>query len=93
MPKSMYRRKFKSPKPYSPFFNRQPEKEGGREVLLKDVKKGDFFRRKPDANTTFMKGDYFRDGGFNKYGASDAEDMNREIFLKGNTKVWVDFTY
>ena len=65
----------------------------GREVLLKNVKKGDFFRRTPDANTTFIKGDYFRDGGFNKYGASDAEDMNREVFLKGNTKVWVDFTY
>ena len=86
MPKSMYRKKWQSRKPYSRSFS-------GREVLLKNVKKGDFFRRTPDANTTFIKGDYFRDGGFNKYGASDAEDMNREVFLKGNTKVWVDFTY
>ena len=30
------------------------------QVQIKDVKKGEFIRRKPEAKTTYIKGDYDR---------------------------------
>lgn len=61
------------------------------QVQIKDVKKGDYFRRKPDAKTTYIRGQYDRTE--KDYSCIDDMDMNREIFLKGSTKVWVGFTY
>ena len=61
------------------------------ERLLKDVKKGDYFRRKPDAKTVYIRGQYDRTE--KDYSCIDDMDINREIFLKGSTKVWVGFTY
>lgn len=67
------------------------------EVQLKDVKKGEFIRRKPDAKTTYIRGEYVRliwmTGVNYRYSCIDDMDINREIFLKGTTKVWVGFTY
>ena len=36
-----------------------------KKVALKDLKKGDEFKRKPDANKSFVKGDYNRKSFFN----------------------------
>ena len=63
------------------------------QVQLKDVKKGEFIRRKADAQPTFVRGAYVRYDGWNRYSLTDFYDTNREIFLKGTTKVWVGFTF
>ena len=69
----------------------QVQKVGMQQVQIKDVKKGDYFRRKPDAKTTYIRGQYDRTE--KDYSCIDDMDINREIFLKGTTKVWVGFTY
>ena len=62
------------------------------EVQLKDVKKGEFIRRKPDAKTTYIRGNYVRYEGWNRYSLLEWFG-SKEIFLKGSTKVWVGFTF
>lgn len=60
-------------------------------MKLKDVKRGEFIKRKPDANKTFTKGEYDRE--FKKYRCDDQDDISRDILLGGNTIVYVGFTY
>lgn len=62
-----------------------------RKVNIEDVKKGDYVRRKPDAKTTFVRGEYCRSD--KKYEISDFEDMNRWVSLKKGTAVFVDFDF
>ena len=63
-----------------------------KEVRLRAVKKGEFIRRKPDAKTTFKRGDYVREDGWNRYSLIEWFG-DKEIFLKGTTKVWIGFTF
>lgn len=58
---------------------------------LRDVKPGDFVRRKADAKTTYVKGAY--DRASKTFSLTDFDDMNREIFLKPTTLVWVGFDF
>jgi len=58
---------------------------------LRDVKPGDFVRRKQDSKTTYVKGAY--DRASKTFSLTDFDDMNREIFLKPTTLVWVGFTF
>jgi hypothetical protein len=60
-------------------------------VQLKDVPKGEHFKRKIDAKTIWIR-DYY-DAGSKTYRCEDADDMNREMFLKGTTMVYIGFTY
>lgn len=60
-------------------------------IKLKDVKRGDYIKRKPDANKVFTKGEYDRE--FKKYRCDDQDDISRDILLRGNTTVYVGFTY
>ena len=69
----------------------EPKCDGARPVLLKDVKRGDFVRRKADAKTTFTRGDYVRE--CKQYSLVDWEDINREVFLKGTTIVYIGFDF
>ena len=69
----------------------QVQKTGMKQVQIKDVKKGEFIRRKPEAKTTFIRGQY--DRSMKDYSCTDFMDTNREIFLKGTAKVWIDFTF
>ena len=58
---------------------------------LKDVKKGDFVKRKIDSNKIFIRGDYCR---FEKrYELIDVDDVNRFVYLKGSTAVFIGFDY
>lgn len=59
---------------------------------LRHVKQGDTFKRKPDAITTFIRNHYNRKDDFGpaNFSASDSDDMNREIFLKPSTLVFVE---
>jgi len=58
---------------------------------LSDLKKGEFFKRKPTARKVYTKGDY--DRGSKKYGCGDYEAAGDEIFLTGDTMVYVGFDY
>lgn len=59
---------------------------------LKDVKKGEFFRTTNNENgIVYVKGDYDRSD--KKYSCYAWKDYNKEIFVKGNKNVFVDFTY
>jgi hypothetical protein len=58
---------------------------------IKYLPKGEYFKRKPDAKSIYVRGEYVREE--KKYSCYDTEDINREIFLKGDTVVYVGFTY
>jgi hypothetical protein len=68
-------------------------------IKLKDVKLGDYIRRKPDALKTYTRGSYIRDLNwntmkpYNQYALEDTDDICREIFLKGSTIVFIDFEF
>jgi hypothetical protein len=62
-----------------------------RTVPLRTIKSGEFFRRRIDAKTTFVRGDYDRTD--KKFEAYDFEDINRFVYLKGATPVFVEFEF
>lgn len=64
-------------------------------IELRKVKFGAYFKRKPNAKTEFIRGYYNRKSqwGFASFGCEDTEDMNREIFLKPSTMVYIEPTY
>ena len=61
------------------------------EIALRHVGKGDLVKRKPDAKTVYVVNHY--DRASKTYSLSDWNDMNREIFLKPSTMVYVGFTF
>jgi len=60
-------------------------------IQLKDVKSGDFIKRKPDAKKVFTKGDY--DRAEKKYWCDDWDDISRGLLLKGTTVVYIGFDF
>ena len=62
---------------------------------LKDLKKGEYFTRKPieepKESQVLIKGDYDRAG--KKYGCQHWNDMNYEVFIKASATVYTDFTF
>ena len=58
---------------------------------LRLVKRGEYFKRKPDARSVYRRGEY--DRSTKRISATDFEDMNREVFLNPDTLVHVDFTF
>ena len=61
------------------------------QVKIEDVKKGDFVRRKADSKTTYTTNGYCR---FNKrYEINDWDDINRWMYLKKGTLVYIGFTF
>ena len=66
-----------------------------KKVLLKNVKRGDVFKRKPDALTIFIRDHYNRADSWGpaNYTCTDWEDIGRCIYLKGNTPVFINFDY
>ena len=68
------------------------EKEAGvQAVQLKDVKKGELIKRKPDAKKVFTKGDYCRFD--KKYSCDDWDDISRCVMIKGSTIVYIGFDF
>lgn len=63
-----------------------------KKVELRKVKEGAYFKRKPSAKTEYIRNHYNRKDQFGpaNYSCSDANDMNREIFLKPSTIVYVE---
>lgn len=64
-------------------------------MKLKDLKKGDYFTRKnieyPTGKDVWIKGDY--DRSLKKYSCINWLDINKEIFLKPDTEIFVDFIF
>lgn len=61
-----------------------------KQVLLKEVKQGDYFRLSENGKTYIRKG-FVRSEG--KYEVVKADDINDATLLKANRKVLVGFTY
>ena len=59
--------------------------------LLKDVKIGDFLIRKPTSTKVFTREAY--DHSIKRFCLSDVMDTNKSLYLKGNTIVYIGFTY
>lgn len=59
--------------------------------LLKELPKGELFKRKANARKVYVKGHY--DRGSKTFSVYDYEDVNSEMFAKGTLKVWAGFTY
>ena len=59
---------------------------------LRHIKQGDTFKRKPNAAATFIRNHYNRKDFFGpaNFSCSDVDDMNREIFLKPSTLIYVE---
>lgn len=62
---------------------------------LKDIKKGEFFTRKPceypKESQVLIRGNYDRQS--KRYSCTHWDDICREITLKGETIVYRDFTF
>lgn len=63
-----------------------------KEITIRELKKGEFFRLSASESApVWVKGYYI--ASEKKYEAYKYEDTNRETFLKGNRKVFVEFTF
>ena len=61
-------------------------------ALLKDLPKGEYFKRKEDSNKVYTRSEYYRDT--KKYQCDDHDDAwGNGIQLKGSTVVFIGFTY
>ncbi|MBO7209704.1 MAG: hypothetical protein J6V44_01665 [Methanobrevibacter sp.] len=61
------------------------------EKILKDLKKGEFLKRKADAKEVYIKGDY--DRATKSFCCVAYSDINKWVFIKANKKVFVGFTF
>ena len=55
------------------------------------TKRGEYVKRKPEAKAVYIRGAY--DAGSKRYELTDAEDINRSVWVKGSVSVVVGFTY
>jgi hypothetical protein len=60
-------------------------------VRLRDCKKGEFIRLKPDSKQTYTRGDYYP--ADKRFELVNCDDVNRFAYRAGCTTVFVGFTY
>ena len=62
-------------------------------IILNKLKQSGatYFKRKPEAKGVFFINHY--DRASKTYSCSDAEDINKEIFIKSNKPVFIGFEY
>ena len=60
-------------------------------AILKDLPTGELFKRKEDSKKVYVRGHYNKSD--RAYSCTGWDDTNNEIFLKSNTKVFVDFNF
>lgn len=61
------------------------------EIEIKKIKKGEFLKRKADSQRVYIRGDY--DRASKSYSCIAYDDINQEIFIKANKKVFIGFTF
>ena len=60
-------------------------------IKLKDAPLGEFVKRKPDAKGVYTRGEF--DRTTKRYTLIDEMDISREVYLKGETIVYIGFDY
>ena len=60
-------------------------------IQLKDLPRGEFFKRKPNANKVYVRGEYYRPE--RKFACDDWNDISRDILLRGSTIVYTEFSF
>jgi len=60
-------------------------------IIIKNVKSGDFVKRKADSKAVYIKGAY--DRTTKSFELTDTDDINRVIYIKADKPVYVGFTY
>lgn len=58
---------------------------------VKELHKGDFFKKSENGYTVYIRGEYCKE--LKKYSCVRFDDCNSEIFLKGDKEVFVDFEF
>lgn len=58
---------------------------------VKSIKKGEYVKRKADANRVWVRGDYCRSQ--KKFSLIAFDDANREMFVKPTTELFVGFDF
>lgn len=71
--------------------NNQSKEDTMQAILVKDIKKGEFVRRKSDSKKTYQRGEY--DRATKTYSLEDWDDASREIFVKASTLLYTGFTF
>lgn len=61
------------------------------QTTIKAVKSGDYIKRKSDAKAVYIKGSY--DRATKSFECTDAEDINKQIYIKADKTVFIGFTY
>lgn len=71
----------------------QPEAshDGARPALVEAIKVGEYVKRKADATKVYRRGRY--DASTKRYSLVDCDDVNREVFVKKGTTLYIGFTY
>tara|TARA_R100000541_G_scaffold57153_1_gene67052 strand:+ start:532 stop:777 length:246 start_codon:yes stop_codon:yes gene_type:complete len=67
-----------------------------KKVELRSLKSGAYFKRKPNAKTEFIREHYNPKSqweGPANFACSDTEDMNRYVYLKPSTQVYIERSY
>ena len=62
-----------------------------KQKAIKDVRLDEYFKRSKDAKKVYVRGAY--DRSEKDYSCYEFEDINKVIFLKGDKKVWIGFTF
>jgi hypothetical protein len=60
-------------------------------ITLKNVKPGDFVKRKADSKAVYIKGAY--DRTTKSFELQDVEDISRFVYIKSDKIVFIGFTY
>ena len=60
-------------------------------LTIKQVKPGDYIKRKADSKAVYIKGAY--DRATKSFECTDTEDINRVIYIKSDKLVFVGFAY
>lgn len=60
-------------------------------AAVETIRKGEFVKRKPTDTKVYQRGDYDRSSG--KFSLVDTDDVNREVFVRKGTKLFVGFTH
>lgn len=60
-------------------------------ITLRNVKPGEYIKRKADSKAIYVKGAY--DRASKSFSCTDVEDICRYVFIKASKPVFIGFTY
>lgn len=60
-------------------------------MQAKYIKRGEYVKRKEGAKSVFIRGEYCR--ATKRYSLVDTEDLSREVWVKADTVLFINFDY